>query len=359
MLSGAEGECKACPAGQYRNETVARLFPDDICSICPGASDTPGVASTLSTDCRRERMSGKRLTPVLAPAPYTGLALRPADANLLFASRRCKALYHFITSADGTETCELCKTDGSTTCVDGYLVPSAGFWHSSPGSSDVQQCPFLQACIFANRTGQLLEITSEVAGGVAPSLTDGGNSTASAAALRRGRWLLQVPSPAVPPPPGAPAGPPAGTPSSRTPPVPAAPPQPPGGFAGFGLPPAFNSSLMDLLAEEDLERYRDSQCAEGFRGPLCTLCADGYGRLRALECSKCPERWKNNGYYAAIFIGNMLSLLFTVRATILQNTGAARPPLYGQILKMCVSSAVLSLEPPLCSPHSIIALHHD
>lgn len=81
-------------------------------------------------------------------------------------------------------------------------------------------------------------------------------------------------------------------------------------------------------------------------GALCTVCAPGYGKIRALECGKCPDKATNTGYYTITGLGQLVSLLFTVRATIAQNSGGTKPPLYGQILK-CADTP-----PPAPPPHT-------
>lgn len=64
-------------------------------------------------------------------------------------------------------------------------------------------------------------------------------------------------------------------------------------------------------------------------GALCGVCGNGYGRTRLLECQKCPKnRNANTGYYCLIVFVNLVSLMLTIRATILQTHGNMRPPLY-------------------------------
>lgn len=144
------------------------------------------------------------------------------------------------------------------------------------------QCPLQAACDFNNRTGFLLELSK----------------TFKEEAQRRRRMLL-----------------PANNSTINT------------------TDTSFLEALVNGSVAVDLTIYRDIQCAVGYSGPLCTVCAPGYGRVRSLECGPCPPKWKNDAYFALMYMSNVVSLLFTVRATISQNTGGKKPPLYGQARK--------------------------
>lgn len=240
---------------------------------------------------------------------------------------------------DGGSVCTLCRTDGSTSCVEGVLLPQVGFWHSAPGSPDVQQCPLVDACSYPNRTNFLLAINKDKAFNTTAPKQNSTTATAAARRLMQRRLMGAVTFVgssdfvALPPPPKSAPTP---TPGLALPPPPSAPPAP---IAPPAPPPGIG------LDAEVLAAYRDVQCAEGYMGALCTVCQPGYGRVRALECGKCPDKATNTGYYALVSLGQLVSLLFTVRATIMQNSGGTKPPLYGQILK-CAFRPIAQLLSP-------------
>lgn len=90
--------------------------------------------------------------------------------------------------------------------------------------------------------------------------------------------------------------------------------------------------------------YLPALCSEGFTGPLCGVCATGYGRRRLLECTKCYRRSANTGLYALIVLVNLLSLALTIRATIVRFSAGARsaPPVYSQAREEADRSPTIS-----------------
>lgn len=60
-------------------------------------------------------------------------------------------------------------------------------------------------------------------------------------------------------------------------------------------------SLSDMARAGvfDLRAYQQLQCSEGYTGPLCGVCAEGFGRVQMMECRKCPEKERNDGALAS------------------------------------------------------------
>lgn len=119
-------------------------------------------------------------------------------------------------------------------------------------------------------------------------------------------------------------------------------------------------------------------CLDRYTGPLCGVCATGYGRARLLECQVrprdrhstprtdtatpprtrpslvshpsraltmlssptrnsspqlCFNRRRNTAFYFLVVGANVISLILTIRTAIIRNSGNATPPLYSQIIK--------------------------
>lgn len=96
-----------------------------------------------------------------------------------------------------------------------------------------------------------------------------------------------------------------------------------------------NSSLANNASAVDAyiaSRYIPTLCDEGYTGPLCSRCADGWGRIRHTECTKCIGKKTNTVAYALIVVLNMFSLALTIRTAITRTRGGAMP-YYSQIVK--------------------------
>lgn len=73
----------------------------------------------------------------------------------------CSDGFYAFTTAQQQSSCVLCPARGGL-CTNGGLVPRDGFFHSSPESADMQECPLLKACSWSggpqSRTGRLLAL---------------------------------------------------------------------------------------------------------------------------------------------------------------------------------------------------------
>lgn len=85
----------------------------------------------------------------------------------------------------------------------------------------------------------------------------------------------------------------------------------------------------------DEDTLRQASCYAGYEGPLCAVCAAGYGRDTDLRCSECPSFAYNTGQLALTSFTNLLSVSMTIRTNMLCGLrGGVRPPLHSQIIKI-------------------------
>eukprot|EP00210_Caulerpa_lentillifera_P007791 g7435.t1 len=53
---------------------------------------------------------------------------------------------------------------------------------------------------------------------------------------------------------------------------------------------SLNDPVTCLLSMEDIKKYRDAQCADGYQDLLCGSCKDDYGKIGFLDCIPCRNR---------------------------------------------------------------------
>jgi hypothetical protein len=80
----------------------------------------------------------------------------------------------------------------------------------------------------------------------------------------------------------------------------------------------------------DEATLRAAQCYEAYMGPLCAMCAPGFGRDTDLKCGECPSFAENTGKLALTSFTNILSIGLTVKSIATQTSGK---PLHSQIIK--------------------------
>ena len=86
------------------------------------------------------------------------------------------------------------------------------------------------------------------------------------------------------------------------------------------------------------ETAGDWQCTKGYKGPLCSICEEGYGRAQGFQCSKCPSiQWHNHAKYALMLAIQAASITLTVRSTLKLNTGAQKRARHSEVIKVLVS----------------------
>lgn len=112
---------------------------------------------------------------------------------------------------------------------------------------------------------------------------------------------------------------------------------------------AADGSAVVHAGSLSLDEYMPSLCLEGFAGPLCSVCAPGWGRIHHTGCTKCLHRGTNTAAYGLIVLLNALSLALTIRSTISKGrsgggggASGARPAFFSQIIKARDISGFLS-----------------
>lgn len=235
-------------------------------------------------------------------------------------------------SGERVSTCEACPSVGAV-CSKGLLVPSDGYWHSSPESADVQQCTLARAC------------------------TQGKLNQRSAALLALQRSILQSNN------------------FSRS-------------LTNLAL-----AGLLDLDAYREAQcaegcagrfaaaaRWRHcaiqsaiNKCASSlgkslivpapsnglfrYTGPLCSRCAPSYGRVKLVECARCMPEDANTGHYSGIIIANVVAvgILSASGATIEQSLGrhSALVAIVGDSSQSLTNTSLSPLRSPLEPPRPV------
>ncbi|MEW5306597.1 MAG: hypothetical protein WDW36_009051 [Sanguina aurantia] len=80
-----------------------------------------------------------------------------------------------------------------------------------------------------------------------------------------------------------------------------------------------DAALMDAFFASvalDMDAYSDAQCAEGYKGRLCGVCADGYGSTDIATCVKCPTFALNTLYYLLATLLTLALLALAMHTSI-------------------------------------------
>lgn len=170
--------------------------------------------------------------------------------------------------------CKLCKPELGHFCKKGVLAPLPGYWNSCPNSEDVQPCPNRQACLGRdpfmgeNRTGACYPKCTLGHCGVALIVRNRSDLTRGFSCPRPVRpadalitWQLDYSIDDL--------------------------------LAWcYGGPPTAMTALLPGDQARDI--YIQWLCLNGYRGPLCGVCENGYGRTR------CTVRLKDTPTSVAI-----------------------------------------------------------
>ncbi|MEW5316540.1 MAG: hypothetical protein WDW38_007908 [Sanguina aurantia] len=254
---------------------------------------------------------------------------------------------HCVACPPGATCSSACL--GNTTCLQsdyefaGFIVPTDGLWHSSMFSDQVMPCPKASSCSFPTRQQQLQQLQVTVrnayhkqqyiqAVGQLPlsnayhhhrALTQQLSSveelpdtpstklafwspTSIARLVTRTTRALMDKTSSLP----SPSGPNSPTRSSTPPPQPLPSPTP---------EESGDAALMDAFFASvalDMDAYSDAQCAEGYKGRLCGVCADGYGSTDIATCVKCPTFALNTLYYLLATLLTLALLALAMHTSI-------------------------------------------
>ena len=93
--------------------------------------------------------------------------------------------------------------------------------------------------------------------------------------------------------------------------------------------------LLSLTSNGSAEdTIRAAQCWNAYSGPLCSICAPGFGRDTDLKCGLCPPFHENTAKLAASSFTNLMSVLLTIHTNM---AGGVSPPLHSQIIKIMLN----------------------
>lgn len=107
--------------------------------------------------------------------------------------------------------------------------------------------------------------------------------------------------------------------SPSTPLAPLAPPQPPNMYLHPWANKSANAMLVDLFVasvELHLTAYSSAQCADGYKGQLCSQCISGYGSTGVATCRRCSSRSTNTVYYILAKLLTVILLALTMNSAI-------------------------------------------
>jgi hypothetical protein len=85
----------------------------------------------------------------------------------------------------------------------------------------------------------------------------------------------------------------------------------------------------------------DGACATGYRGALCGVCQEGYGRSGRFDCKKCPDAALNRLYLALGIIAMILVIAMLTRMTLI-STANNSPRTNSILLKILLSAVQLN-----------------